>query len=78
MQIVAKHQLESICVGALNGIIRERNISAVTLARAPVGTANWTLRAVVPRFHLQDVRRSHAVIRELQTIYRMAGASPSL
>ena len=68
---VAKFQLESICIGALNKVPRVRKVVAVKLGRSPVGTVNWTFKEVEPRFHIDDVRQSHSVIRDLQREFRM-------
>jgi hypothetical protein len=71
MQPVAKDHLERICVEALNQTLRTRRVRAVRLGRSNIGTVNWTLREVEPRFDINDVRQSHAVIRDLQRQYRM-------
>ncbi len=71
MTPVAKCQLEDICREALNGVARVRPVWSLRLARSPVGAVNWTLREVEPRFDIHDVRQSHAVIRRLQSTYRM-------
>jgi len=71
MKLVAKSRLESVCVEALNKVFRFRGVRAVKLSRPPVGTVNWTLREVEPRFDIRDVKTSHAVIRTLQREYWM-------
>jgi hypothetical protein len=71
MKPIAKDRLESNCVEALNRVSRIRKVRAVKLGRSPIGTANWTLREVNPLFDINDVSRSHSVIRDLQREYRM-------
>lgn len=71
MTPVAQFQLEDICRETLNRVPRVRPVQSVKLGRSAVGTVNWTLREVEPRFDIHDVRQSHAVIRNLQSKYRM-------
>jgi hypothetical protein len=71
MTPIAQFQLEDICREALNRVSRVRPVMSVRLGRPLVGSVNWTLREVEPRFDIHDVRQSHAVIRGLQNQYRM-------
>ncbi len=71
MQPIPKDELERLCVEALNRTLRTRAVHAVKLGRPAIGTANWTLHEVEPRFDLNDVHQSHAAIRDLQRQYRM-------
>jgi hypothetical protein len=71
MAPIAKDHLEQLCRDALNRVRRIRPVRSVILGRSAVGNVNWTLLEVEPRFDVGDVRQSHAVIRDLQSKFRM-------
>ena len=71
MKIVDKNELENICLRALNQVARFREVRSVTLAWRSPRSAEWTIREIEPRFHISDVKGSYAVIRDLQSRYRM-------
>lgn len=68
---VAKTHLEQICLQYLNHLGPAQPVEEVTLSRSPVGSANWTLAAIRPKIAIQDFRKAHAAIRELQQTFRM-------
>ena len=75
MNIVDKIELENICLRSLNQIARFREVRSVTLAWRSPRSAEWTIREIEPRFDILDVKGSYAVIRDLQSRYRMISAA---
>lgn len=71
MPALAKKQLETICVYALNQVGRLRRVDSVHIGEAFHGPLNWTLCKVEPRLALADVRKSCEIIRALQREYRL-------
>jgi hypothetical protein len=71
MNLLAKYQLEEICVIALNRIGRARKVHSVKIGRRTSGPTNWTVCEVEPRFDIHDVKTSYAVIKALQTEFAL-------